>query len=206
MELLITSEYSWNDYLKYGKRLFYKKNSIIFQQGDVRNGFYYLFKGIIKITSTNSRNDKRILDIVGQGDLVGDTDSKPYFSSAVCHEDCILYFFSKDDYEKLIYQHPETTALFFQSLFQKQRSLLNNLNASSTGTEYQIAYSLLHLINIYKGTDINLTQQELSQYVGLSRITIYKILKNWSSEHIIELYNKKISIKNIELLKKKLLY
>lgn len=201
---MITLNQPWTDYLKYGKRLFYKKKSIIFQQGEVGTGFYYIYKGTVKIISVTPGEGKRILDIVGPGVLAGEIDQSPYFSSAVCHEDCVLYYFSEQDYETLIYLHPEVTILFAQSLILKEKLLLNNINLTSTSTEYQIAHSLLYLMNSYRSKEINLTQQELAYYVGLTRVTIYKVLKKWASEGILSINKRKIYILDAIALKEKM--
>ena len=53
MSVLISNALlSWEDYLGYGKRLFYKESSVIFEQGEVGEGFYYIKDGLIKIIST----------------------------------------------------------------------------------------------------------------------------------------------------------
>jgi CRP-like cAMP-binding protein len=201
---LITLKQSWTDYLKYGKRLFFKKKSCIFQQGHTGTGFYYIYKGIVKIISNNLEEGKRILDIVGPGVIAGEADHLPYYCSAVCHTDSVVYYFSEQDYHNLIQRHPEVTILFAESLILKEKLLLNNINITSTSTEYQIAQSLLYLINSLESKEINITQQELSCYTGLTRITIYKILKKWSSEGIILINNRKICIIEPEALKERL--
>ncbi len=82
--------------------------------------------------------------------------------------------------------------LLAQSLFLKEKLLLNNINTTSADTQYQIAYSLLYLMNCYQSNEINFTQQELSLYVGLTRITVYKVLKEWTTEGIVSIKNRKI--------------
>ncbi len=187
---------SWEDFLPYGKRQFFKAKTTIFKQGEIGPGFYYIQKGIIKVYSINPAINERILDISGPGILIGEhtIDHLPYYSTAISHEDCILYFFSKVDYEDLSQQHPEITLLFAKSLINKKKILLNSINAHSASPEYQIARSLIYLMESYQGTEINLTQQELSHYVGLTRITVYKVLKDWISEGIISIKNRKIFI------------
>lgn len=203
---MLTCISTWTDHLKFAKRVFFKKKSVIFQQGDIGGGFYYIEKGIVKIISDHSGEGRRILDIVGPGYLTGEhsIDGSPYFSTGVCHKDCVLYYFSKNDYQTLIEKHPEVTTLFAQSLIQKERLLLNNINATSGIPKHQIAHSLLYLMIPFQGNEIDLTQQELSQYVGLTRITIYKILKKWSSEGILFTKGRKIYIENPSALREKL--
>lgn len=198
---------TWENYLEYGKRQFYKEKSIIFRQGEVGNGFYYVEKGLIKIVSEKSNQKERILDIVGSGFIIGEQafDDLPYYSTSISHMNSVLYYFSKNDIEQLTQKDPNMIVLLAQSLFLKEKLLLNNINTTSADTQYQIAYSLLYLMDCYQSNEINFTQQELSFYVGLTRITVYKVLKEWTDEGIVSIKNRKINIINPEALKEKLL-
>ncbi|VEF46770.1 putative transcriptional regulator, cyclic nucleotide binding protein [Bacillus freudenreichii] len=187
---------TWEDFLTHGKRMFFKAKTIIFRQGDTCPGFYYIKRGIVKVYSMKPDINERILDISGPGILIGEhtIDYLPCYSTAIAHEDCILYYFTKKDYENLSLENPEVTLLFAKSLIDKKRVLLNNINATNASTEYQIARSLLYLMNSYQSMEINLTQQELSHYVGLTRITVYKVLKRWIDEGLVAIKNRKIFI------------
>lgn len=198
---------SWENYLEYGKRLFFKEKSNIFKQGDVGRGFYYIKKGVIKIVSAKSNQNQRILDIAGPGLIIGEQvmDDLPYYSTAISHVDCVLYYFTKKNYEEMAHQDPKVITLLAHSLILKEKLLLNNINATNAAAPYKIAYSLLYLMNSYKSEEINLTQQELSHYVGLTRITIYKVLKQWASEGILSIINRKIHINDQNALLEKLL-
>src|SRR5690625_3340278 len=86
---------SWTPYLKYGERQFVKKKTTIYwqkEEGD--NGFYYLEKGIIKISTRIYDGEERILDIVSSGHPFGEqtVDGEMYFSTAITLEDSIVYF------------------------------------------------------------------------------------------------------------------
>ena len=199
---------TWENYLEYGKRQFFKGKSVIFQQGDAGNGFYYMKKGLIKIVSVKSARNERILDIVGPGCLIGEQaiDGLPYYSTSISHVDSVLYYYSNEDIEKLTQRDSDMISLLAQSLFSKEKLLLNNINATSADTQRQIAHSLLYLMNCCQSKEINLTQQELSLYVGLTRITIYKVLKEWAVEGIVSIQNRKIYILDPEVLKEKLFY
>ncbi|MFD1706242.1 Crp/Fnr family transcriptional regulator [Siminovitchia sediminis] len=201
-----TVQNPWVNYLVYGKRLFFKEQSIIFNQGVLGEGFYYIEKGLVKILSKTANNTDRILNVAGHGQLIGEQviDDLPYFSTAVCHKDSIVYFFSKQDYRKMIQHHPEVITLLAQSLIQKEKLLLNNINITHSDTEFQIAHFLISLTNASRTKIVDLTQQELSHYVGLTRITIYKVFKRWTKEGIIFLQNRKIHILDYDALKSKL--
>ena len=110
---------TWENYLEYGKRQFYKEKSIIFRKGEVGNGFYYVEKGLIKIVSEKSNQKERMLDIVGSGFIIGEQalDDLPYYSTSISHMNSVLYYFSKNDIEQLTQKDPNMIVLLAQSLF-----------------------------------------------------------------------------------------
>lgn len=198
---------SWEKFLRFGERKYFKKNTNIIKQGDFGTGFYYIDSGIVKVSALITDNRERILDISGPGVIIGDpaTDHLPGFYSAISHENSILYHFTKKDFERISKQHPEVTLLIAKVLIDRQRYLLNIINAKNVHTEYQIARVLLYLMDSYKRTEINLTQQELSQFVGLTRITVYKTLKKWIDDGLVTVKNRKMFILNPNALEEILL-
>ena len=102
-------------------------------------------------------------------------------------------------------KNPDVITLLAHSLILKEKLLINNINATGTDSDYQIAHSLLYLMESYQSKEINLTQQDLSSYVGLTRITVYKVLKSWASEGILSIKNRKIYIIDPNALRAKLL-
>jgi CRP-like cAMP-binding protein len=69
-------------------------------------------------------------------------------------------------------------------------------------TEGQIAMILLNLFDDFKNYEIPLSQQELANCTGLTRITVYKILRQWKEEGMIEMRARAFMIKNPDLLKR----
>ncbi|MFS0646431.1 Crp/Fnr family transcriptional regulator [Siminovitchia sp. 179-K 8D1 HS] len=128
LALTVSPLKTWEDFIPYGKRKFLRAKTIIFRQGEIEPGFYYVKKGIVKIFTMKPDINKRILDVAGPGMLIGEhtMDQLPCFSTAISHEDSILYHFTKMDYEELSRKHPEITLLFAQSLIHKKKLLLNN--------------------------------------------------------------------------------
>ncbi|RXT08191.1 Crp/Fnr family transcriptional regulator [Ammoniphilus sp. CFH 90114] len=193
---------SWDILLKYASRRFLKKKTTIYNQGDVGEGFYYIDKGAVKIVSLSSGGG-RILDIAGPGTLIGEQvlDDKPYFSSAIAIEDTVVYYFSRDTYRTLVKEHPELVIFFANLVILKVRMLINEINLKPLTSEYQVAYSLLKLAESCKKMEIDISQQELADFTGLTRITIYKIMKKWKEEEWIDIQNRKLLIRKPEALK-----
>lgn len=190
-------------YLSYAERRFKRRKTILYTQGEMGEGFYFIHDGLVKISTTDYKNNTRILDITPSGSLIGEQvlNRMPYFSTATLLKDSILYYFSLKKYEELVRDHPVSKNLIANSIIDKVKLLLSDINVKGMQTEGQVAFCLLKLIDIYSNVEINLTQQDLSDYTGLTRITIYKILKTWEEKGLLLIQNRKIYIQNPEKLK-----
>ncbi|AZV41136.1 hypothetical protein BAOM_0480 [Peribacillus asahii] len=198
------SLHSWESFLKYGERHFLKRKSILYKQGDKGKGFYYISKGLIKIIKPTSERGERILDIKGSGFLIGEQaiDQIPYFSSAIAMKDSVVYYFSFDKYKDLMKKYPDFVLLFANSAIQKVQTLLDGINLKTVTSEHQVAFSLLQLMVSLQTNEICLTQQELADYTGLTRITIYKIIKKWKYDQLIDVNRGRFIILRPDILNK----
>lgn len=202
-----SNEKLWEHYFKYGERIFTKGNTTIYTQGLIGDGFYFLQKGLVKIVTTNSNGMERILHIEGAGQVFGEQafDKKPYFSSAVTVMDSVLYYFSCKRFNELIVSDHELLNLVLNAAIQKVQILADDIMLKSIPAEKQIAIMLLKIMHTSNDDRIYLTQQELSKYTGLTRITVYKTLKKWKEEGLIEVKNRMIIIKQPDKLKQPLI-
>jgi CRP-like cAMP-binding protein len=192
----------WGPYSKFGERIFVKRNAIIYHQGTTGNGFYHLHKGLIKIITSSAKGGKRILDVEGPGHVFGEQaiDKQPYFSTAIAAKDSVLYYFSCERFHELILSDPDLLKLFMNSAIQKIRILTEGIMLKTITSEQQIALTLLKMSRVCKNYKIYLTQQELANYTGLTRITVYKVLKKWKEEELIDVVDRMFIIKQPDTL------
>jgi CRP-like cAMP-binding protein len=193
----------WEPYFRYGERMFLKRNAIIYDQGKTGSGFYYLHKGLIKIVTSTVKGGERILDIEGPGQVFGEQamDKRPYFSTAIAAKDSVVYYFSCERFNELIAAYPMLLNLFMDSAIQKIRILAEEIMLKAITSEQQIAFTLLKMSHACKNYEVYLTQQELANYTGLTRITVYKVLKKWKEDELIDVVNRMFIIKQPDILK-----
>ncbi|WP_179295475.1 Crp/Fnr family transcriptional regulator [Bacillus sp. FJAT-45350] len=205
MEGLLKQTYNienkWGPYLKYGKRLFFRRKSTIYLQGNKGTGFYYVEKGLIKIVTSTVGGEDKILDVSGSGRVFGEQaiDEQHYFTSAVALEDSAVYYISAETFKELTRKYPDILALFVDSVIQKV-NLLKEMISKMFTSEQRIAYCLLKLYYITGKNKIVFTQQELASYTGLTRVTVYKTLKKWKEEEAVFVENRTFFIKNPQYL------
>ncbi|CAM3421382.1 MULTISPECIES: Crp/Fnr family transcriptional regulator [Brevibacillus] len=193
---------SWQPYLKYGERQFKKQKAIIYSQGEVGNGFYYLHSGLVKIMTVKPEGSRKILDIHGEGKLFGEQaiDQLAYFSTAVAVENTVLYYFSREVFREMVQACPDFLSFFIDSIVQKMRILSEDILLKTFTAEQYIAYSLSKFCRTYRSDRISMTQQDIANCTGLTRITVYKILKKWKENDLIDIQNRMIVIKEREKL------
>ena len=190
-------------YLKGGRRMFVKQNSVIYEQGTSGAGFYVLVEGKVKISMKVFDKKERILEIQGNGQLFGEhsMDQNSYFCSAITLEDSIIYYFTYKQFQELVIKNEMIRSMFYSSMIDKLKQLGDIIQLKSHSVEEQLASSLLEISSKYNSFEIPLNQRQLSNYTGLTRITIYKIMKEWEESNLLTKKEGKIFIKNPEFLR-----
>ncbi|WP_078592628.1 Crp/Fnr family transcriptional regulator [Evansella clarkii] len=204
MSNLVAEHVSWEPFLKYGERKYYEKGSVVYKEKDSScNGFFYLEEGLVKISGTNHLEEERILDIVCNGKPFGEqaVDEEKYFSTAIAIKNSIIYYFPDKVNSMLLEKDDRYRMLIYNSLTEKLKILSDNVLTASLPSEKLLARKLLTLQEIFLSDQIPFTQQELSQYTNLNRVTVYNIFKKWGND-VISLRNRSITIKNIGVLEK----
>jgi len=199
---LTNIETSWDPYLQYGKRQFYRQKEEIYRENeDGAEGFYYLQKGLIKISTTVHTGEPFIIDIVNAENPFGEqtADGAIYFSTASVIEDSIVYYFQYEEITTIMQEDPQFSSLFYQCLTDKLETLSNNILFHTLPSEKVLARTLLLLSDKFVSEVIPFSQTELSCYTNLNRVTVYNTLKKWDVQ-VVSIQNKKIQIHNKEVL------
>lgn len=196
------TDVKWETFLNYGTRQFFKGKTVIYEQGTMGEGFYYLHKGLVKIVSSTVKGRERMLNIVVPGQILGvqSMDQQTHFTTAIAVKNTVVYHFSCEQFQEMLKVRPELLSLFTQTVSQKMRILLHAINMKALTSEEQVARLLLNICEEFKNYEVPLTQQELADCAGLTRITVYKILKQWKEDGIVEIRNRRFVIKRPDLL------
>lgn len=193
--------YSWSPYLKYGNKLDFVENSVVYRQGCDGKGFFFLFSGGIKITLLSQEGVERTVNYVPEGMLFGEHGARKqsYLTSAITTSSSVVYHFSDDALAKICNDHPEAACIFTNSLIYKFRILAEIISFLNAPVEQQMAHYLIKLIN--ENGHFSIDQTSFARYIGTSRITINKLLNKWKNQKIILLSNRTIDILDIHRLK-----
>lgn len=208
-------EQHWHDWRKQypaireieipGKRFLYR-------QGDSCTDFFWIKKGIVKLSYLTDQGSELTLALLRQGELVGrlrhDADNPATEESAQALNDVACYRIGYTDFRQLISAHAELSWLVFESLDSRQRRIENKLRTILTQpVEQRVVTTLLELAQLF-GTrcthgyslEIFLTQQELADLVGASRSVVSTIMNDFRSRGMLDYTREQICINDTALV------
>jgi len=190
---MIDNKHIWENFISegYGQKREFNKNTVLYRQGEIGQGFYYLTKGEVKISLLSPQGNERDIDYVTPGYLLGEQGiyKNPYFTTAVITTPSTLHFFSEEDFTKLCLDITDAPSVFMDSLILKVRLLAEATAILNAPAEYRLAHFLYRLYTRKNELKIKINQVSLARFIGTSRITVYKIINQWKDERMID-YNK----------------
>ncbi|ASS49594.1 MAG: Crp/Fnr family transcriptional regulator [Candidatus Fluviicola riflensis] len=182
-----------------------KKGQTVFSEGTRPNGIFYLKKGKIKKYKTNSDGKQHIIYICSSGELLGYPallSDEPYSDSAATLEDSIIGFIPKDDFLTILEESNVLSKKLLTNLSHEFGVLVNGIAAFSYKTvRERLALSLLVMKDKYKSdvdddkpVEINLSREDLANFVGVAVETLVRLLHDLKKEKLIETEGRKIRI------------
>ncbi|VEF46771.1 Crp/Fnr family transcriptional regulator [Bacillus freudenreichii] len=195
--------YNWKPFLSYGHKKMKNKGETLYSQGEKGKGFYYLAEGEISIRLLSEEGKERIIDYLLEGFLFGEQgiSNEPYSTTAVTDTDVSIYYFSSQDFIEICRNHPEAKDIFIGSIISKVRMLTDTYAILNKPYEKQMAHFLLQLCEKHDSKVVPITQIALAQYIGTSRITVYKVFQKWMKKSLVFQRNSTIEITDIEKMK-----
>ena len=169
------------------------KGEVLFNQGDKASSLYLLKEGSIKLSQFTEEGKEVILEVMGKGDIIGETSlfqQGEFPVTAIAMEESRVCSISRKALEQLIIEEPliaiEIIASLGRKLYdsQQQRTELSTLTVSQ-----RIMRLFLRLAKDYgqetsEGTvvKLHLTQQDIANLVGVSRVMVVQVLKELKAE------------------------
>ena len=186
----------------------YKKGEMIYTQGEHAKYLYYLKNGQVKIFVSSQDGYEKTLSIIGGGGILGHSaffDELPRISSAKAIYESEIIAIDKD----LFIDKIKESSNLAMSVLRMQAKSVRMLSSQITSlTFYQadcrIARTLINAKlkeNNNNEYSVFLTHEEIGDIVGVSRVTVSKILNEFSKCGYIETKYRKIIIKKVLELK-----
>lgn len=189
----------------------YKRNMLIFMEGEPGDAFYYIKSGKVKIFRTYEDGKEYIIHILSNGDVFGEAtlfNTIPYPASAVVYEDAIIGIIKNNDLENLIANNSELALKIIKILAKKLLFAQNKIKDLAFNDVFsRTASQILKLSQEYGKKhkngiiiDMQLSRQELADMIGTTRETVSRAISKFKREKSIDEENDRIILVDEEKL------
>jgi CRP/FNR family transcriptional regulator len=190
----------------------YPADAVLFVEGQVPRGVYMLCKGRVKLTMSSSDGRTLIVRICEPGEMLGmqaALSGEPYELTAEALQPCQVNFVRRDDFLRLLRDHPEASVAALQQLGKGYRQAcqeIRYLGLSRSAAEKVAQFLLESSANAQQTTqgkrfNLGLTHEEISQIVGISRETVTRTMTDFKNKMLIVTKGSTVVIRNESGLK-----
>jgi CRP/FNR family transcriptional regulator, cyclic AMP receptor protein len=194
---------------RYAKHSMLKRGTTIVSRGDPGNNLIAVISGTLKISVSSADGRSAILNLIGPGEIVGEVavlDGFARTADVIANTNCEIFVIDRRDFLPFVRSQPALAMKLIELLctklrwtsFQVEEVILQNLPG-------RLASALLRLTEKHKlepgGRTIAITQQEISEMVGMTRESINKQLRVWAGRNWVRLEHGAIVVLNAEPLR-----
>jgi len=182
----------------------YRKDEIVFAQGDVADTVYYIQKGRLKVVVVSEQGKEAVVGILEPGQFFGEGCMNGHslrIATTTALEDCLVTAITKPAMLTILHSEPSFSEMFMAYLLTRnsriEEDLIDQLFNSS---EKRLARLLLLLANFGKdgspqAISPNISQATLAEMIGTTRSRVSFFMNKFRKLGLIS-YNGKIEVHN----------
>lgn len=185
----------------------FKKGEIIFREGGIPTGIFYVQAGRVKKYKATVKGGEQIFYICGEGELLGYhalLGEEYYPDSAATIEDSEITFIPKENFLLVLRSSPTLSNALLKALGHEFSLFINSITNLATKTvRERLAFNLLILEEKFKiltkpntPSEINMSRTDLANMVGTAKETLVRLLQEFKRDKLIESNGRIIRITN----------
>ncbi len=162
-----------------GRRHGFADNAPLFHRGDKALGFWLIESGHVMACRFGAEGERILYVVMGPGDLIGDLACFGEVTqqvSAIAEGDVSAIWIDRTQLDGLLAGEPALARWLLHSFANKLRSALDRIEGDQSYPAEARIVRVLADLAIHNGVLLELTQQELSDLVGVSRVTTGQVL------------------------------
>ncbi len=190
----------------------YKKNKIVFLEGEPAEAVFFVKKGKVKISKNTSDGKEHIIHIMTDGDVFAEAclfGISPYPANAEAIEDSEVYMIKNSDLEKMLESSPKTAIQIIKVMSKRLNLVSSQVENLALRDAFGKTASLIIQLIKDEGKaaedgvvlKINISRQDMGNMVGLTRETLTRALTRLKNDRAIEIDRDEIKVIDLEKLK-----
>jgi CRP/FNR family cyclic AMP-dependent transcriptional regulator len=180
---------------RYAKPTSLKRGATIFSKGDPGSSLYAVISGTVKISVSSPDGRNAILNLIGPGEIFGEVavlDGGERTADATASTNCEILVIDRREFLPFVKQQPVLAMKFIELLCDRLRWTSDQVEqVILQDLPRRLASALLGLTEKRKldpsSRTIAITQQEISEMVGMTRESINKQLRSWAARDWVRL-------------------
>ena len=194
---------------RYAKHATLKRGATIFSKGDPGNSLIAVISGTVKISISSPDGRSAILNLIGPGEIVGEVavlDGQARTADATANTNCEILVIDRREFLPFLQSQPALAMKFIELLCTRLRWTSDQVEqVILQDLPGRLASALIRLTERHKEVHgdrtIAVTQQEISEMVGMSRESINKQLRAWAQRNWVRLEHGAIVVLDVESLR-----
>jgi CRP-like cAMP-binding protein len=186
-------------------RRFYDEGAVVFMRGDPGDSLCGVATGRVRISASAPGGKEVFLNIMEPGDTFGEIallDGSPRTATATAMARTELIVIPRDAFYALLQSQPQLAAHLIQLLCKRVRWTAEMMEDTALlSVPARLAKRLLSMAGAYGGTKVTLSQEELAQFLGLSRQIVNQHLQTWRAREWIVLGRGSITLTDPQALR-----
>ena len=188
-----------------------KKGDTIFSEGEQVNGIFCIKDGVCKLSKLSQNGKEQIIKLVTKGELLGQRSmisDEAVNLSAVALEDMEVCYIPKTDVMGFFDTNNEFSMNVMKNICgDLKESETHTISMAQKTVKERLAETLVYLESTFgKNEDgslhIQLTREELAGMIGTATESCIRLLSDFKKLGLIDLSGKKITILELNKLKK----
>jgi CRP/FNR family transcriptional regulator, cyclic AMP receptor protein len=194
---------------RYAQPTSLKRGATLFAKGDPGHSLYAVISGTVKISVSSPDGRNAILNLIRAGEVFGEMsvlDGRVRSADATANTNCEILVIDRRDFLPFVHSQPALAMKFIELLCERLRWTSDQVEQIILqDLPGRLASALLGLTEKRKLESANrtiaITQQEISEMVGMTRESINKQLRAWAARDWLRLEHGAIVVLNADPLR-----
>ena len=193
---------------RYARPISLKRGATIYSKGDPGNSLYVVVSGTAKMSISSPDGRSAILNLIGPGEIFGEIallDGRERTADATANTNCEVLVIDRREFLPFVRSQPALAMKFIELLCARLRWTSDQVEqVILQDLPGRLASALIRLTERRKlapgSRTIAITQQEISEMVGMTRESINKQLRAWAARNWVRLEHGAIVVLDAEPL------
>jgi len=186
------------------------RGTVVFREGDVCTGLYFVFKGQVKLSLQTGRGQERVLQLIGDGESFGEAAlflGRRHLTTAEAIADSALLHVTKEVILFEVSRNPEFASRVVRELCRQLHERTLDLQSCTllSGRQRVVSYLLARLPQGVNGSavDILLPAKKgiIASRLNLTQEHFSRILHDLATDALIEVYGSTVRIPDVHRLR-----